>query len=69
MGDTCITYGTERNRGAVENPEEQIHMEDLARMTLNFIWKGYGSTMLESEDGLCRILVNAKINFNLYRMW
>jgi hypothetical protein len=35
--DMCITYGTERKRGAVEKPEEQIHLEDRAKMTLNFI--------------------------------
>lgn len=39
MEDTCVTYGTETNRGAVEKPEEQILLEDITRMTLNFILK------------------------------
>jgi len=39
MGDMCVTYRREMNRGAVEKPEEQILLEDIARMTLNFVLK------------------------------
>jgi hypothetical protein len=37
MGDMCVTYGTQTNRDAVEKPEEQTLLEDIARMALNFI--------------------------------
>jgi len=38
-----LPNGTQKNRGAVENPEEQIFLEDTVRETLNFILKEYGS--------------------------
>jgi hypothetical protein len=39
MGDMYVTCGTEMNRGVVEKPEERILLEDIARMTQNFILK------------------------------
>jgi hypothetical protein len=47
-----LPNGTQKNRGAVKNAEEQTFLEDTVRERLNFILKEYGSTLLESEDGL-----------------
>lgn len=36
MGEMCVTYGTETKKGAVENPEEQILLEDVRQDDITY---------------------------------
>lgn len=63
MGEMCVTYGAETKKGAVENPEEQILLEDTERMALPIL-KEEGGSLLDSEEGIVSDFGNEKINVN-----
>jgi len=64
MGDICVTYGTETNRGAVEKPEEQIILWKYSKDDIKFYFKGM-------SDCVVGVRIWASVGFlsmQIYRM-